>query len=106
MLQSPHHGVAVPRGFEWAGAVRYSKNGLNGYLSRSEISRAVGQRKVSGQLNVVLKELLERGAIAYTIPDKPGSRLQKYRLAHGQESGNPACSTFAPHLQRQKKYSI
>jgi ATP-dependent DNA helicase RecG len=51
-----------------------------GPLSRSEISRAIGQRKVSGQLNVVLKELLVRGAIAYTMPDKPGSRLQHYRI--------------------------
>jgi ATP-dependent DNA helicase RecG len=54
-----------------------------GPLARSELSRAVGQRRVSGQLNVVLKALLERGAIAYTIPEKPGSRLQKYRLARG-----------------------
>jgi ATP-dependent DNA helicase RecG len=28
----------------------------------------------------VLKDLLERGVVAYTIPEKPQSRLQKYRL--------------------------
>ena len=56
-----------------------------GPCSRSEISRALGQKRVSGQLNVVLKELLERGAIEYTIPDKPRSRLQKYRLVRPPE---------------------
>jgi ATP-dependent DNA helicase RecG len=52
----------------------------NGPLSRSEISRLIGQRRVSGQLHVTIRSLLSQGLIAYTVPEKPGSRLQKYRL--------------------------
>ena len=51
-----------------------------GPLSRSEISKKLGQKKISGQLNKVLKELLAEKVIGYTIPDKPQSRLQKYKL--------------------------
>jgi predicted HTH transcriptional regulator len=54
-------------------------------LSRSEISRLIGQRRISGQLNVVIKSLLSRGIITFTIPGKRGSRLQKYRLTTDQE---------------------
>jgi hypothetical protein len=35
-------------------------------------------------LNAVVRELLRQGRIAYTIPEKPQSRLQRYRLAAGQ----------------------
>lgn len=53
----------------------------DGALSRSEIAHALHQGPKSGQLHVVLRALLLRRVIAYTIPEKPGSRLQKYRLA-------------------------
>lgn len=52
----------------------------SGPLSRAELARALGQRTVSGQLKVVLRALMLRGIVAYTVPEKPGSRLQKYRL--------------------------
>ncbi len=48
-------------------------------LSRKEISTALGQKKISGQLNKVISQLVAAGDIEYTIPDKPNSRLQKYR---------------------------
>jgi ATP-dependent DNA helicase RecG len=51
-----------------------------GSLSKSEISRELGQKRASGQLNRVIKELLKEGAVAYTIPEKPQSPAQKYRL--------------------------
>jgi ATP-dependent DNA helicase RecG len=49
-------------------------------LSKSEISRKLGQKGASGQLNRVIKELLKEGAVAYTIPEKPQSPDQQYRL--------------------------
>ncbi len=49
-------------------------------LGKSEISAILGQKKVSGQLNKVIRSLLSQGLVEYTIPDKPMSRLQKYRL--------------------------
>jgi predicted HTH transcriptional regulator len=49
-------------------------------LSRQEISTALGEKKISGQLNKVISQLLADRLIEYTIPDKPNSRLQKYRL--------------------------
>lgn len=49
-------------------------------LSVSLLSKRLGQKRVSGQLKIVLKKLLSDSLIEFTIPDKPNSRLQKYRL--------------------------
>jgi ATP-dependent DNA helicase RecG len=50
--------------------------------NKTEISSQLGQKKVSGQLNKVIRDLLAAKRIEYTIPNKPNSRLQKYRLSH------------------------
>jgi ATP-dependent DNA helicase RecG len=49
-------------------------------LGKAEISANLGQKEVSGQLNKVIRALMDQGLIEYTLPDKPNSRLQKYRL--------------------------
>ena len=49
-------------------------------LSRSAIAKALGDQSVSAGLNRVIRHLLCDGRIAYTMPDKPNSRLQKYRI--------------------------
>ena len=51
-----------------------------GPLSKSEISKKLGHKQISGRLKKVLHHLLAQGAIAYTIPAKSNSRLQKYKL--------------------------
>jgi len=52
----------------------------NGPMSRKELSKSLGQKRISGQLNKVISLLLEEGKVAYTLPEKPQSRLQEYRL--------------------------
>jgi predicted HTH transcriptional regulator len=52
----------------------------NGALSKSELSERLGQKEISGQLNNVVRKLLGDKHIELTIPEKPKSRLQKYRL--------------------------
>lgn len=51
-----------------------------GALPTSILSQRLGQKRVSGQLKVVLNKLLSESCVEFTIPDKPNSRLQKYRL--------------------------
>ena len=51
-----------------------------GPMQKSELSRNLGQRVVSGPLNAVVRRLLNEQMIEYTLPEKPNSRLQKYRL--------------------------
>jgi len=48
--------------------------------SKAELSEKLGQGEVSGQLNKVMRDLIAEGRVEYTLPDKPNSRLQKYRL--------------------------
>ena len=49
-------------------------------LSRSQIAEALGHEAVSGAANRAIKVLFTKRLIEYTIPEKPQSRLQKYRL--------------------------
>ena len=51
-----------------------------GALSKAEIATGLGHKGISGQLNKVIRFFLQEQVVAYTIPDKPNSRLQKYVL--------------------------
>jgi predicted HTH transcriptional regulator len=51
-----------------------------GQLSASELAEAMGLKSKTGAFKRTVKALLAHHLIEYTIPDKPSSRLQKYRL--------------------------
>lgn len=51
-----------------------------GPRSKAALSADLGQRTVSGRLNEVIRRLVIEGVLAPTIPDRPRSRLQQYRL--------------------------
>ncbi len=49
--------------------------------SKSEIANILGQNTITGFLNRLMNKLIKDGVITRTLPDKPMSRLQKYRIA-------------------------
>jgi len=51
-----------------------------GPLSKKEIAERLGLETVTGQLNRTVRRLHDVGVIDYTIPEKPNSGLQKYKL--------------------------
>ncbi len=51
-----------------------------GPLSKAEIARSLGKPKPTRYLNDLMVKLLKEKLVAYTIPEKPNSRLQKYRV--------------------------
>ncbi|MCK5843729.1 MAG: hypothetical protein KAG97_03410, partial [Victivallales bacterium] len=53
---------------------------LKGDLAKSELAMAIGQKTASGKLHQRVREMLDGDFIEYTMPEKPNSRLQKYRL--------------------------
>ena len=61
-------------------------------MAKAELSKNLGQKGVSGQLNKVVRRLLGDRMIEYTLPDKPRSRLQQYRLT---DRGRAVAATLA-----------
>ena len=58
----------------------------NGPLSKADISKKLGQKAVSGVLNQLMRNLLNEGVVAQTLPEKPSSRLQKYKLVYRRKT--------------------
>ena len=52
----------------------------DGPMSRSDLSKKLRQKEVSGQLKKVFRDLLADRMIEYTLPEKPRSPRQQYRL--------------------------
>jgi predicted HTH transcriptional regulator len=55
--------------------------------SRLEIARTLGHQAISGALRHALDDLMRLRLVAYTIPQKPGSRFQRYRVVSKPPGG-------------------
>lgn len=51
-----------------------------GPRTKSEVARELGKAKPSRHLHETMARLVASGALGHTLPDKPTSRLQRYRL--------------------------
>jgi ATP-dependent DNA helicase RecG len=49
-------------------------------LAKSELAKQLGKSRPTRYLNDLMARLLKEECVEYTIPDKPNSRLQKYRI--------------------------
>ena len=55
---------------------------VNGDMRRQELQELLGLKHEDHFREAYLKPALEAGLIEMTVPDKPRSRLQKYRLTN------------------------
>ena len=49
-------------------------------LAKKDIALKLGKSKPTRYLNDLVSKMADVGLIEYTIPDKPGSRFQKFRI--------------------------
>jgi ATP-dependent DNA helicase RecG len=49
-------------------------------LGKAELAHTMGKSGPTRYLHDLMRRLRQEGLVDYTIPDKPNSRLQKYRL--------------------------
>ena len=85
-LESPTKSMPESR-LESELVIRILKSLAEQPLGKADIAEAVGHKGVSGQLNKRVKQLQEQGLIEMTRPEKPNSRLQKYRLTEQGRQG-------------------
>ncbi|PAT36217.1 helix-turn-helix domain-containing protein [Vandammella animalimorsus] len=64
-----------------------------GPSSANALALGLGLKTKTGALKRTIKALVEQGLIAYTVPNKPDSRLQQYRLT---EAGRKALARLTP----------
>jgi ATP-dependent DNA helicase RecG len=57
-----------------------------GPLSKIEIAKVLGKNKPDGQVNSAIRLMVKKKQIERTIPEKPNSRLQKYRIKPNNQS--------------------
>jgi len=65
-------------------------------LSTNELTKILGLRSKTGAFKRTIKELMDRKSIEFTIPDKPNSNLQKYRLTDAGKQWTKANLTWVP----------
>jgi ATP-dependent DNA helicase RecG len=63
----------------------------NGVSGKANLAENLGHKMASGELHKQIKRLLEHKLIEMTIPEKPNSRLQKYRLTEAGMKVLKAC---------------
>ena len=69
---------------------------VDGPMSKAELSRGMGQKQVSGPLHEAVRRLTANRMIEYMLPDKPRSRLQKYRLTEKGRAALPNLKQESP----------
>ena len=72
----------------------------NKTLSRKEIFTAIGMNGDSRSFKRHIEPLIEAGLIEMTIPDKPNSRLQKYRVT---DDGSAIAPTYTTMLAKGRE---
>ncbi|WP_240609935.1 Fic family protein [Billgrantia endophytica] len=75
-----HEGFAEAVTGEVTGEVQRLMSVMQGEMKRTDIQAALGLKHEDHFREAYLRPALDDGYVETTIPDKPRSRLQKYRL--------------------------
>ncbi len=91
----PDQGKLQPESLPGDLTSRVLRSLADGPRSRTELSKKLGQKEVSGQLKKIFRDLLAEGLLEYTLPEKRRSPRQQYRLT---DKGKTALA----HLKLEK----